>query len=274
MQKLIITAALVGSRPTKAMNPAVPYTPEEIASEAIACWRAGAAIAHVHVRDPESGAPSHELDLFREVVELVRAECDILLNLTTSGFHIASADVGERRLDPLGLAPELCSFDIGSVNFVDGVFINPPEWGEMAAKRMQKARVKPEIEAFEPGHIAQARALIEDGWIDPPPYFQLCMGVGWGIPAGEENLRFMHSQLPEDAIWSVMGVGRRQNEMIRLGAEMGGHVRVGFEDNIYIEKGVLASSNAQFVEIAVDLSKEIGRAIASPKEARQTLGIQ
>jgi 3-keto-5-aminohexanoate cleavage enzyme len=271
MQKLIITAALVGSRPTKAMNPAVPYTPEEIAAEAIACCRAGATVAHIHVRDPQSGAPSHEISLFREVVERVREACDILLNLTTSGFHIASADVGERRLDPLGLAPELCSFDIGSVNFVDGVFVNPPEWGEMAAKRMQQARVKPEIEVFEPGHIAQARALIEDGWIDSPPYFQLCMGVGWGIPASAENLRFMHSQLPEGAIWSAMGVGRMQSEMVRLAAEMGGHVRVGFEDNIYLEKDVLASSNAQFVERVVRLADEVGREVASPAEARRIL---
>jgi 3-keto-5-aminohexanoate cleavage enzyme len=274
MDKLIINAAVVGSRPTKAMNPAVPYTPEEIAASAIACWRAGAAIAHIHVRHPESGAPSMDLNLFKEVIERVRAESDILINLTTSGFHLEGDDVGERRLVPLTLTPELCSFDIGSVNFREGAFVNPPAWGEMAARRMQGVGVKPEIEVFEVGHIGQARALIKEGLIDHPPYFQLCMGVGWGIGATPENLRFMHSKLPPEAVWSVLGVGRAQKEMITLGVEMGGHVRVGFEDNLYLEKGLLATSNAQFVDQAVQLAAEIGREVATPAEARLILGLQ
>jgi 3-keto-5-aminohexanoate cleavage enzyme len=273
MDNLMITAAVVGSRPTKEMNPAVPYTPEEIAREALDSWRAGAAIAHIHVRDPESGAPSMDLNLFQEVVERIRAESDLLINLTTSGFHLSGDDAGERRLAPLGLTTELCSFDIGSVNFREGAFINPPAWGEMAAVRMQDAGVKPEIEVFEVGHIRQARGLITDGIIDAPPYFQLCMGVGWGIGATAENLRFMHSKLPPGAIWSVLGVGQSQREMITLGAEMGGHVRVGLEDNLYLEKGVLATSNAQFVAYAVELAAELGRKVASPQDARKILGL-
>lgn len=273
MNQLIITAAIVGSRPTKEMNPAVPYTPEEIANEAIACWRAGAAIVHIHVRDPETGEPSHDLALFQEVMERIRSACDILINLTTSGFHISGDDAGERRLDPVSLAPELCSLDIGSVNFREGAFINPPAWGEMAASRMQAAGVKPEIEVFDVGHIGQARAFIDQGLINAPPYFQLCMGVGWGIEANLENLQFMHAKLPADAIWSVLGVGRMQGEMIRKGAEMGGHVRVGFEDNLYLEKGVLAESNAQFVDRAVGMAAELQREVASPAEAGRILGL-
>jgi 3-keto-5-aminohexanoate cleavage enzyme len=273
MDNLMITAAVVGSQPTKEMNPAVPYTPEDIAREALDSWRAGAAIAHIHVRDPESGTPLMDLGLFKDVVERIRSESDILINLTTSGFHLSGDDTGEQRLNPLTLTPELCSFDIGSVNFREGAFINPPAWGEMAAKRMQAEGVKPEIEVFEVGHIRQARGLIADGFLVEPPYFQLCMGVGWGIGATPENLRFMHSKLPPEAVWSVLGVGRAQKEMITLGVEMGGHVRVGFEDNLYLNKGVLATSNAQFVDQAVQLAAEIGREVATPTEARQILGL-
>lgn len=273
MEKLIITAAIVGSRPTKAMNPAVPYTPAEIAGAAVDCWRAGAAVAHIHVRHPESGAPSMELDLFQEVVDQIRDECDMLINLTTSGFHLDGEDVDEQRLAPVGLKPELCSLDIGSVNFKEGAFINPPAWGALAAERMRAASVKPEIEVFELGHIAQARALIDEGYIEAPPYFQLCMGVGWGIEATADNLRFMYAKLPPGAIWSVLGVGRAQVPMTTMGIELGGHVRVGFEDNLYLEKGLLATSNAQFVERVVKLTEKRGRPVASPEEAHRILGI-
>ena len=273
MEKLIITAAVVGSRPTKAMNPAVPYTPEEIAGAAVDCWRVGAAVAHIHVRHPQRGAPSMELGLFEEVVNLIRDECDMLINLTTSGFHLDGEDVDEQRLAPVGLKPELCSLDIGSVNFKEGAFINPPAWGLLAAERMRAAGVKPEIEVFELGHITQARALIDDGMIDKPPYFQLCMGVGWGIEATLENMGLMHSRLPGRVVWSVLGVGRSQLPMTTMGLELGGHVRVGFEDNLYLEKGILATSNAQFVERVVQLAEERGRPVASPQDARRILGI-
>lgn len=273
MEKLIITAAVVGSRPTRAMNPAIPYTPAEIAQEAVDCWRAGAAVAHIHVRHPESGAPSMDIELFHEVVARIRDECDMLINLTTSGLDLQGEDVIEQRLAPVKLAPELCSLDIGSVNFRERVFVNPPAWGVLAAERMRAVGVKPEIEVFDTGHIAQAQSLIDDGLIETPPYFQLCMGVGWGIEATPVNMHFMHSKLPAGAIWSVLGVGAAQLPMITMGLELGGHVRVGFEDNLYLEKGLLATSNAQFVERVVRLAGEMERQVASPPEARHILGL-
>lgn len=273
MDKVIITAALTGSRTTKAHNPAVPYTPEEIAEDAVACWRAGAAVVHIHVRDPQTGAPSMDLALFREVVERIRARCDLILNLTTSGLYLEGSDALERRLAPVTLRPELCSLDIGSVNFQDRVFLNPPQWGETAARRMRDSGVKPEIEIFDVGHVAQALDLIAQGLVAEPPYFQLCMGVRWGIPATPENLLFLRSQLPAGAQWSVLGVGRAQWPMVALGLLLGGHVRVGFEDNVYLERGVLAASNAQVVEKAVRLARDLGREVASPTEARAILGL-
>jgi 3-keto-5-aminohexanoate cleavage enzyme len=215
-----------------------------------------------------------DLALFREVVERIRARCDVVLNLTTSGLHLEGPDVLERRLAPVTLHPDLCSLDIGSVNFRDRVFLNPPEWGEVAARRMREHGVKPEIEVFDVGHVAQALDLIARGLVEEPPYFQLCMGVPWGIPATPENLLFLRSQLPPRARWSVLGVGRAQWTMVALGILLGGHVRVGFEDNVYLERGVLAASNAQMVEKAVRLVRDLGREVASVDEARAILGLQ
>lgn len=273
MSKVIITAAVTGSRPTKEINPAVPYTPEEIAQAAVDCWRAGAAIAHVHVRDPDTGAPAFRLELFRQVLERIRQECDMLVNLTTSGLRLEGPDLIRRRLQPASLRPDLCSLDIGSVNFQDTAFVNSPEWGEAAARRMRQLGVKPEIEVFEAGHIAQALDLVEKGLFEDPPYFQLCMGIPWGIPATPENLLFMRDKLPSRACWSVLGVGRAQLPMIALGILLGGHIRVGFEDNLYLRRGVLAASNAQMVEMAVSLVHALQREVATPAEAREILGL-
>jgi 3-keto-5-aminohexanoate cleavage enzyme len=272
-EKVIITAAIVGSRPTKEMNPAVPYTPEEIAESALECWRDGAAIAHIHVRETTTGLPSSDIDLLREVVERIRAESDMLLNLSTSGYHLEGDDVIDERLKPLQLSPELCSLDIGSVNFIDGAFVNPPAWGRIAAETMRASWIKPEIEVFELGHIAQACDWIDEELFQLPPYFQLCMGVKWGIPAETENLQFMVKQLPSNAVWSVLGVGKRQLPMIEWSLAHGGHVRVGFEDNLYIRKGELAESNAEFVRLTVELANKYKRHIASPEEAKRFLGI-
>jgi 3-keto-5-aminohexanoate cleavage enzyme len=273
MEKTIITAAVTGSRPTREMNPAVPYTPKEIAQSAVECYRAGAAIAHIHVRDPETGRPDFKIELFREVMDRIRQECDMIVNLTTSGLHLSGPNLIERRLQPVTLRPEICSFDLGSINFRDAAFVNPPEWGKTAAERMREYGVKPEIEAFDVGHIYQALDWIKEGLIDDPPYFQLCMGVRWGIEATPENLLFMKSKLPPNARWSVLGVGRTQLSMIALGILLGGNIRVGFEDNIYLQKGVLAKSNAQLVEMAVDLVGLLQRDTATPDEAREILGI-
>lgn len=272
-EKVIITAAIVGSRPTKEMNPAVPYSPEEIAESALECWRDGAAIAHLHGRDPSTGLPSSDSVLQREVVERIRAESDMLINLSTSGYHIVVEDVIDERLRPLQLSPELCSLDIGSVNFIDGAFVNPPAWGRIAAETMRASWIKPEIEVFELGHIAQACDWIDEELFLMPPYFQLCMGVKWGIPAETENLNFMVNQLPSNAVWSVLGVGKRQLPMIEWSLANGGHIRVGFEDNLYIRKGELAESNAEFVRLAVELANKYKRHVASPEEAKRILGI-
>lgn len=271
--KMIITVAVVGSRPTKKMNPAVPYSPKEIIQSALECYRAGAAVVHVHVRNPHTGEPAFKIELFKEVMEGIRLQSDMIVNLTTSGLFLEGSDVISERLGPVHLKPDICSLDLGSINFQDRVFINPPIWAETAAKCMREQGVKPEIEVFDVGHIYQALDLIEKGLIDHPPYFQICMGVKWGVEATPENLLFMRSKLPSKAPWSVLGVGRSQLPMITMAILLGGNIRVGFEDNIYFKKGVIASSNAQMVEEAVGLASRLGRDIASPAEARRILGI-
>ncbi|MEO0337665.1 MAG: 3-keto-5-aminohexanoate cleavage protein [Bacteroidota bacterium] len=273
MDKVIITAAVCGSSPTKEMNPAVPYTPKEIADAAIACWREGAAIAHIHVRDPETGQPDSSIHRFQEVLERIRAETDMIVNLTTSGLNLTGteAEIIEQRLEPVSLGPDICSLDVGSMNFGARIFKNSPQFGELAAKRMQEHKVKPEVEIFDAGHLYQAIDMIEKGWIDGPPWLQLCMGIRWGIKATPENLLFLVNRLPSEAIWSVLGVGKAQLPMIAQSIILGGHVRVGFEDNIYLRKGVLAKSNAAFVENAVQLVRQLQREVASPAEARTIL---
>jgi 3-keto-5-aminohexanoate cleavage enzyme len=271
--KIIITAAVTGSSPTKEMNPAVPYTPEEIVTAAVDCHRAGAAITHIHVRDPKTGTPDFRIELFREILEGIRERCDMVVNLTTSGLRLTGTDVISQRLQPVSLKPDMCSFDLGSMNFRDRAFVNPPQWGDAAARCMQENGIKPEIEVFDVGHIYQALDLIQRGMIDDPPYFQLCMGAKWGIEGTAENLLFMKSKLPPKAVWSVLGVQKAQLPMITMSMLLGGHVRVGFEDNIYLKRGVLAKSNAQMVETAVDLAERLGRSIATPDEARRILSI-
>ena len=274
--KVIITAAITGSAPTKEQNPAVPYSPKEISDSALECWREGAAIVHIHVRDPITGVVSLEKGLFQEVVQRIREQSDILINLTTSGFHLDGKpeDQHEIRLEAATLGPDICSLDVGTLNFRGGVFLNSPEWGQLAAKRMRAYGVKPEIEVFDSGHISQAIDLIEGGLIDDPPYFQLCMGVKWGIEATIENLLFMKRKLPQNAKWSVLGVGKSQLPMIAMGILLGGNIRVGFEDNLYLRKGELADSNAQFVGNAVKLIRQLQKEIASPDEAREILGLR
>jgi len=271
--KIMITVAVTGSFPTKEMNPAVPYTPAEIADAAVESAKAGAAIAHIHVRDPKTGRPDFKVGLFKEVLERIREKCDMIVNLTTSGLRLTGPDVIATRLEPVYLKPDICSLDLGSMNFHDRVFNNPPEWSVAAAKSMQENGVKPEIEVFEPGHIRQAVDLIQKGLVEDPPYFQLCMGVRWGIGASLDSLLFMRRQLPEKALWSVLGTGKDQLAMVTMGMLMGGHIRVGFEDNIYAEKGVPAKSNAHMVEKAAGLAERLGRRVATPEEARRILGI-
>jgi 3-keto-5-aminohexanoate cleavage enzyme len=273
MEKLIITSAVCGSAPMRDNNPNIPYTPAEIAAEALRCWRAGAAIVHVHVRDPNTGAPAFERRLFSEVVERIRAESDMLINLTTSAFNLEGPEVGSKRLMPVELKPDLCSLDVGSLNFRGRVFINPADWVETAAAFMRQAGVKPEMEVFELGHLRQARDLVKQGHIASPPYFQICLGVPWGAEADLENLLSFKARVPADSQWSVLGTGRSQLPITTHAILMGGHVRVGFEDNVYLEKGVLARSSAQFVERTVSLAGILQREVATCAEARAILGI-
>ena len=273
MNKTIITVAVCGSVPTKEMNPAVPYTPKEIADSAIDSYKAGATIAHIHVRHPETGVPTSDISLFSEVVDRIRNSCDMIINLTTSGINLKGENVIEQRLEPVKLLPEICSFDIGSMNFQHRPFINSPEWGRLAAKRMREYSIKPEIEVFDMGHIRQAKHWLKEGLIDDPPYFQLCMGAGWGIEATPENLLVMKNALPPGVIWSVLGVGRMQLPMITMAMLSGGHVRVGFEDNIYLRRGELLKSNAQIVEVAANIIQQLQGEVANTNEAREILGL-
>ncbi|MBW1713548.1 MAG: 3-keto-5-aminohexanoate cleavage protein, partial [Deltaproteobacteria bacterium] len=213
--------------------------------------------------------------LFAEVVERVRAESDMLVNLTTSGLNLSGPDLGLKRLMPLELKPDMCSLDVGSLNFRDGrVFLNPSHWVEQAAREMSRAGVKPEMEVFDLGHLRQANDLIQQGLIEPPPYFQLCLGVPWGIEASLEALLDMKRRLPAGAQWSVLGLGAAQLALTTHALLLGGHIRVGFEDNLYLARGVEAKTNAQFVERAVALARLLQREVATCAQARDLLKIR
>jgi 3-keto-5-aminohexanoate cleavage enzyme len=231
-------------------------------------------VAHVHVRDPRTGAPAFARELFAEVVARVRAESDLLINLTTSAFNLPGDDVGEPRLMPLDLGPDLCSLDVGSLNFRGGrIFMNPADWVEKAAGRMRERGVKPEMEVFELGHLRQAADMVARGLIDAPPYFQFCLGVPWGAPADLASLLAFKSMLPQGAQWSALGAGPAQLSLTTHALLMGGHVRVGFEDNLYLSRGVKADGNARFVERTVELARMLQREVATPAEARGLLGL-
>lgn len=275
MEKLIISVAVCGSGPMREQNPNVPYTPEEIAAEALRSWRAGASVVHVHVREPETGLPAFRKSLFAEVVDRIRAESDMLINLTTSGLNLTGPEAGRERLMPIGLMPDICSLDVGSLNFRQGrVFINPADWVELAAQEMRRAGVKPEIEVFDVGHLRQAVDMVQRDLFDPPPYFQICLGVPWGIEATPEALMDMKRRLPDKCQWSALAPGTDQLPITTHAMLLGGHVRVGFEDNLYLSRGVKAESNAQFVERTVNLARILGREVATCSEAREILRIK
>lgn len=275
MKKIIITAAISGSRPTKKMNPAVPYTPKEMITAAVECYNAGATIVHIHARDPKTGIVTDNIDLYREILEGIKEKCDIIVNFTTSSAFVdlKGIEATKRRLQVVDLKPDLCSFDVGSINLQGRTFLNPPDFTDKAPTYMKERGVKPEIEVFDTGHIYQAIDLINKGMFEYPPYFTLVMGVKWGIQATVENLLFMKEKLPKEAEWSVLGIGKTQDLMVAMGILLGGHIRVGFEDNIYIKKGVLAKNNAEFVERVSELAVRMGREIASTSEAKAILKI-
>lgn len=268
---LIISVATTGSWTTKAQNPAVPITEEEIADAAASCWQAGAAIVHVHVRD-EQGRVTCDSARYARVRELIEAQgCDVIVNMSTGGGAGQTTD--EQRLEPVALAPEIASFDCGSLNFGDGVFINTPHFLNELAERMAKHGVMAEIECFEAGHVWNALRLIEAGKLRPPFWFQFVLGVRGGAPATVKQLVHLVEMLPPGARWSVCAIGRAQLPMDVIAMAMGGHARTGLEDNLFYRKGQLAESNTQLVARLVRIAAELDRPVATPAQARELLGL-
>ncbi len=275
--KRIITVATTGAWPTKENTPNVPLEPHEIAEEIYNCWKEGAAVAHIHCRD-DQGKAAMVFEKFEEVVTLMRtkyADCDIILNITTSGgVNLKEED----RLRPFyELKPEMASFDCGSMNWQhNAIFDNHPFFLEKLGKMMQEVNVKPEIEVFDPGMIYNAQYYVKKGVLKAPLHFQFCMGVAGGIKATTKNLVFMHDIMEEVApgsTWSAFGVGAGAMEIMYAAIAMGGNIRVGMEDNVLYKKGVVADSNMQFVARARRVIEEFNCEVATPAETREILGL-
>jgi uncharacterized protein (DUF849 family) len=288
--KTIITCAVTGGGAITERSRYVPVTPGQIAQSAIEAAHAGAAMVHIHVRDPETGVPSMDPALYREVVERIRASgTDVILNLTggVGGRYVPGEDnpgVGaagtlfarpEKRVEHIvELKPEICSLDVGSLNFGNYTVLNTPPHLRVMAQLIREAGVKPEIEVFELGHIRFARKMIEDGEIVGQPLFQLCLGIPWGADAATETMLTMRNMLPRDALWSGFGISTAIWPMVAQSIILGGNCRVGLEDSLYINKGELAPNNAVLVERAVHIVRSLGRDVATVEEARQILKVK
>lgn len=269
MNKLIITVAPTGSVPTKKMTPHVPITPGEIIDTGVRCEAAGAAIFHIHARNPEDGSASTDFGLFSDIYHGLKEKTAMILQISTGGrAGMAYAERTER----LKLCPEMASLTTGSVNFPDRVYANSPELIESLARDMIQYRIKPEMEIFDCSMINNALNLVKKKLAEPPVHFDFVLGLKGAMPATGENLIHLKNAIPATSTWSVAGIGRHQLPMALLAVVMGGHVRVGLEDNIYYKSGELAT-NEQLVERIVRLSREIGRDIANPDEARHILGM-
>ncbi len=268
MQKLIITAALVGAEITKEDTPHLPTTIEEIVTAAEEARKAGASIVHIHVRD-RNGRPSQDRKLYREAIEKIEKQTDLVVQVSTGGA-VGMSD--EERLQPLSLRPEMATFTTGTVNFGTDVFMNTPGQLVRFAEEFERFGVRPEFEIFDVGMIANALHLIKKGYFTGHLHFDFVMGVPGALPATAENLLHLIRQLPEGATWTVAGIGRHQLPMAVLGIVLGGHVRVGLEDNIYYRKGELAT-NAQLVERVAKIAREMDRELATPDETRKILNL-
>ncbi len=287
--EVILTCAVTGGHNNQAKHPDYPITPEHIASDCIAAAKAGAAIVHIHVRDPETGMRSGDPALFREVVQRIRDDrVDVLINLTTSEGarfnpgpeNAAIGGPGTTLVQPLErlqhieeLRPDICTLDVGTFNFGETIFVNTPGHLRIMAKRIQELEVKPELEVFEPGHIMFAHRLIEEGLIDGAPMFQLCLGIPHAAPATPEILTVMKGLLPDDANWSAFGISRMEFPIVAQAAAQGGNCRVGLEDNLYLDKGEFAT-NRKLVERAVRIIRELGREPATASQAAERLGVK
>lgn len=290
MRPTILTCAVTGNHTTREHHPDLPVTPAEIATACLDAGRAGAAIVHIHVRDPVTGAPSMELAHYREVVERIRAADPLLIiNLTTGpgGRFVpgeenpAIAGPGttllppERRVEHVeALRPDICSLDLNTMFFGTSVVINTPRNVRLMAGRIRAAGVLPELEVFDSGDIQLAGDLLTDGTLAAPALFQVVLGVRYGFPATPGTVAFARTLLPQDCQWAAFGIGRQQFPMLAQAFLLGGHLRVGLEDNVYLERGVLAPDNAALVARAVQIVRLLGGGIASAAEARAMLGLR
>ena len=289
--EVIVTCAVTGAGDTLGKHPEVPVTPEQISNAAIAAAKAGASVAHIHVRDPETGLGSRDVNLFKEVVERIRdSETDVVINLTAGmgGDWVPSEEnpsmpgpgtdmIGpeERLAHVREIHPEICSLDCGTMNFGNGneIYISPPGYLREMASMIQEWGVKPELEVFELGQIRFAKQMIKEGLINEPPMFQICLGIPWGAEQTVDSMKVMKDELPNNASWASFGIGRMQMPMAAAAVAMGGNVRVGLEDNLYLEKGVLAS-NDQLVTRVIEIIQRMGSRVLSPQETRDKLKLK
>ncbi|MFJ6146561.1 3-keto-5-aminohexanoate cleavage protein [Streptomyces anulatus] len=290
-QDVIVTCALTGAGDTVGRSPHVPVTPEQIAASAVEAAGAGAAVVHIHVREPETGAPSRDPRLYREVVERIRETgTDVVINLTAGmgGDLVIDPEAPLRQLPGTDLVsglerlphveellPDICTLDCGSLNFGDGsnLYVSTPDMLRTGAKRIQELGVRPELEIFDTGQLWFAKQLLAEGLLDDPTVFQLCMGIPWGAPADPGVLQAMVNMLPQGAQWASFALGRMQMPWVAQSILLGGHVRVGLEDNLYLGKGVKAT-NGQLVERAIRITESLGSRVATPDEARAKLGLR
>ena len=289
--EVIVTCAVTGAGDTLGKHPEVPVTPEQISNAAIAAAKAGASVAHIHVRDPETGFGSRDVNLFKEVVERIRdSETDVVINLTAGmgGDWVPSEEnpsmpgpgtdmIGpeERLAHVKEIYPEICSLDCGTMNFGNGneIYISPPGYLREMASMIQEWGVKPELEVFELGQIRFAKQMIKEGLINEPPMFQICLGIPWGAEQTVDSMKVMKDELPTNSSWASFGIGRMQMPMAAAAVAMGGNVRVGLEDNLYLEKGVLAS-NDQLVTRVIEIIQHMGSRVLSPQETRDKLKLK
>ena len=270
--KVILTVAPTGAWPSKQDTPYVPLQPKEIAEEVYACYKAGASVAHIHVRNDEDKA-SMNFEKFEETVKLIRQRCDIVINLTTSGGIGLEDDV---RMKPfIELKPELASYDCGSMNWLHStVFENSPKFLEKLGLAMQENNVKPEIEVFDAGMVYNALYYLKKGILKAPLHFQFVLGAAGGMAATVENLIYLKSLIPADSTWGALGIGKQHLPILYTALALGGNVRVGMEDNIFYSAGQVAKSNVEFVERTKRIVTEIGKEIATPSETRIILGLK
>jgi len=273
MRKVIITIAPTGSIPTRKDNPNLPITPEEVAEETSRAYEAGAAVVHLHARNPDTGEPSSDIEVFRAYLSAVRAACPIITQITTGGGATTLGLTPEQRLKAVEeLRPDSASLNAGSMNFGRKLFPNTPDTMELYARRMKELGVMPEFEIYDLSMIQNVDTWIRQGGILEPPYqLSFVLGVVGGIPATFKNLLHLKESIPEDYTWQAIGIGRHQIPMGVMAVLLGGSLRVGFEDNVYLSRGVLAKSNAELVEKAVRIIRELGFEIATADDARSIL---